>query len=169
MSDTVNRSAGATHGKPFAPSFHETASAESSFHEATATESQGNQVAVPFLNDEIERSGLPRKQLAAKVGKTEASFSKMTTTGPNAQAFGLDAFEQLPLPIQVAWLKRYGRTLGLQVHELDPVQVATAIIERFEELQRFVQMFQIGKARMRHATLDSSSNYRGEERRKVRA
>jgi len=138
MSVKVDASSVETHGKPFADAFHEPA----------ATESDGNPVAIPLLNEAIDRSGLPRKQVAAKVGKSEATLSKMTTVGPNAQAFGLDAFEQLPLTIQVAWLKRYGRSIGLEVHELSALAVAEAIVQHFEDFSRFVRMFQIGRPRM---------------------
>lgn len=160
MSDTVNRSAGATHGKPFAPSFHETPATETTFRSEVAAESEGKKLALSFLNEAIDGSGLPRKQVADTVGKSEATFSKMTTAGPNAQAFGLDAFEQLPVAIQVAWLKRYARALGLEVRELDALQVAEAIVERFEEFSRFVRMFQIGRSRMAHASIPE----RGERR-----
>ena len=154
MSDKVDRSPAATHGKPFAASFHE------SDDEAPAgqvTESDGTPLAIPLLNEAIERSGLPRKQVAALVGKSEATFSKMTTTGPNAQAFGLDAFEQLPVGIQVAWLKRYAHSIGLEVRELDALAVAQALVERFEDLERFIRMYRIGRPRMASMALQGEA------------
>jgi len=155
MSDSVNRSSAATHGNNPAQSFRD----------ELVRESDRNPVALAFLNEAIDTSGVPRKQLAATVEKTEGTFSKMTTTGPNAQAFGLDSFERLPLRIQVAWLKRYGRQIGLEVHELSALAVADAIAERFDELSRFIRMFQIGKKHMAHGPTDQ--RYLGVERRRA--
>jgi hypothetical protein len=98
MTPKVAASQAPTHGNSAAPSFHPT----------PETETQGKKVAMAFLNEAIDASGLPRKQVAGHLQKSEPSLSKMTT---GIQAFGIDDFESLPHHIQVDWFKRYGPTV----------------------------------------------------------
>jgi hypothetical protein len=146
MNTKVNGSGSATHGNSSAPSFLE----------VEATETEGKKVAMAFLNYAIDGSGMPRKQVADHIGKSEPSLSKMTT---GLQAFGIDDFENLPHDIQVNWIKRYGHELGLEIREIDAVDLAHQVLARFDELSVIVRLLRV-RPRMAKVRVDVATDDR---------
>jgi hypothetical protein len=124
-------------------------SSASSFREPPSTETDGKTVAMAFLNDAIDSSGVPRKQVADHIARSEPTFSKMTN---GTQAFGLDDFERLPQHIQVDWFKRYAERLGLQVREVDIVDLAYQVLTRFDEFAAAIHLLKI-RPRMARVSL----------------
>jgi hypothetical protein len=118
------------------------------------TAREGNSVALRCLNDTIAAftERLPRKVLAAEVGASEQTFSKMTG---GKQAFGLKEFELLPRSIQVDFMERYGReVLGLQVRDLAPAEINAellALVDQMVATRRLSQL--VGKAQPAKAEL----------------
>lgn len=86
------------------------------FPATDATASDGNSLALSCLNTELDSCGLPDKAIAADCAKSEQTFSKMRS---GKQAFGIVDFEKLPRDVQVAWMKRYGAAIGVEVRDLD--------------------------------------------------
>lgn len=120
----------AMHGNDAAPSFRD----------ARSTATLGKSRALECLNASLDASGEPAKALASEVKKSEPTFSKMRS---GVQAFGVDDFERLPRPVQVAWMKRYGKEIGVAVRELDSVEMADSLLEQLNELLRVVRLYAV--------------------------
>ena len=126
-------------------------------------ETHGKSLALGCLNDAIDstRDMAYRKALAADLGKSESTFSKMTN---GLQAFGLDDFEQLPRDLQVKWMKRYGKdVLGLNVYEMDQAAIADELLQAIDRIQGLAKLARLGKATPAKAELP----YQGAERRRA--
>jgi len=126
----------AIHGNSVAPTYRRD----------LAKASAGNSEAVSCLNEVLDSSGQQRKAIAGDIGKTEQTLSKMTA---GTQAFGLDDFENLPRDMQVCWMKRYGKLLGLEVRELDQWQINEEAHALIEQLTAIVKLSKrVGKPAM---------------------
>ncbi len=95
-----------------------------------ATESQGKKVALRCLVEALDASGQPRKAIAAELGITEVTLSKMTG---GLQAFALDLLDGLPLTVVTDWLKRWGKQQGFSVELLDTDKRLRELIALFEQ------------------------------------
>lgn len=107
-----------------------------------AAASHGNSLALTCLVDVIDASRWPRKALADEIGKSEQGFSKMTA---GTQAFGMDDFGNLPMDLQVSWVKRYGKALGLEVRELSAADLAEEFLELVDRMSSVARLYRIAK------------------------
>lgn len=102
--------------------------------------SHGKSLALGCLQVAIETNRMPRKAIADEIGKSEQTFSKMTA---GTQAFGLDDFERLPRDIQIRWMRDYGRELGIEVRDIDPIALSEeflALAERLAGVARLTRL-----------------------------
>lgn len=86
------------------------------------------------LQTVLEKNGqLPRKAVAQDVlGRDdEPQFSKMVG---GTRPFDLDALDRVPRELLVAWVKEYGRELGLVVREMDLPELTERVLLLVDEL-----------------------------------
>lgn len=99
--------------------------------------------ALDALRAEVDLSGVPKKALAAELcGGDEPLFSKKLAGAPG-RPFSLDDVDKLPRPIVVAWLKRYGATVGVKVVDLEPVEVSERLLLLVDELATVAKLARI--------------------------
>lgn len=127
--------------------------------------SHGNSIALACLNAEIDgfQRRMPRKALAAECDKSEQTFSKMTA---GTQAFGITDLERLPRDLQVAWMKSYGKELGLTVRDIDPGEVHEqlyALVDQLATVARLGRIVATGK----HATVKAELPRDAAERKRA--
>lgn len=96
------------------------------------------------LRDVIDETLQGRKVFAAALGCDESLLAKKLN-GVGGRDFGLGELEALDRELQVRWMKRYGKELGVEVHEIPQAQLVEQMFEAFEELKRKVQLAQVGR------------------------
>jgi len=89
-----------------------------------------------------------RKAIAIDVlGRDDQpQFSKMVG---GTRPFDLDHLDALPRDLRVEWLKRYAEADGLQVRDLDVIDIAHSLVDAFAQVAHIARLFQqVGRPRM---------------------
>lgn len=119
-------------------------------------------VARDVLRDVLDESGQKREVFAAVIGCDDGLLGKKLH-GTNGRDIGLGELECLDRDIQVRWMKRYGKLLGLEVSDISAVAIAEGLIEQFDLLLQHMKrarLLDIGKPTQAKAELPVSHKQR---------